>query len=120
MSKINSDLHKIYEAYNKKCKVIGEVVTITTDLSQAATARTSPFPPAPGISLKQSDQNYNSNIISSGKSKDELQKDVNNFKKLIDMTDGVKVNDGIQNKIDQAKNLLIQYKLLYNIIPNQS
>lgn len=118
MSKINSDLHKIYECYNKKSKLIGEIVTITTDLSQAATSRTSPFPPAPGISSKQSDQNFNSNIISSGKSKEELQKDVNNFKKIIELTNGVKLDQKIQDKVDQAKSLLLQYNLMYGIKPN--
>lgn len=114
---MNNDLHSIYEQYNEKCRVIGEIVTITTDLTQAATARTAPFPPAPGISLKQSDQNFYSNIISSGKSKEELQKDANNFKKLIDMTKGVKLDQKIEDKVEQAKVLLVQYSSLYGIKP---
>lgn len=114
----NSDTHTIYEKYAKECSIIGEVSTITTDLAQAATARAAAFAPAPGISNKQSDQNFYSNIISSGKSKKQLQKDVNNFKKLVDLTKDVQLSDDIKNKVDKARNLLIQYKALYNIIPN--
>jgi len=114
---MNNDLYGIYDQYHKKCRLIGEVSTITTDLTQAATAITAPFPPAPGISLKQSDQNFNSNIISSGKNKKELQRDVNNFKKLIDMTKGIKLDQDVADKIDQAKQLLVQYNLLYGIRP---
>jgi len=117
VKKANNDARNIFEQYKKKCKVLGEVVTITTDLTQAATSRTAPFPPAPGISLKQSDQNFYSNILSSGKSKEELQKDVNNFKKIIDMTKGVKLDQKIEDKVEQAKALLVQYNSLYGIKP---
>lgn len=117
MKRSTLDVHNIYEQYSKHAKVIGEVVTITTDLSQAATARSSSFPPAPGISSKPSDQNFNSNIISSGKSKEELQRDANNFKKLIELTNDVKLDQETRNKIDNAKSLLLQYSMLYGIKP---
>ena len=120
MKKANNDAYNIFEQYKKKCHVIGEIVTITTDLAQAATSRTSPFPPAPGISKKPSDQNFNSNIISSGKSKEELQKDVNNFSKLIELTKGSEISDEIKNKVEQAKHLLVQYSALYGLKPNHS